>query len=152
MSFSKYDLPRGPLREDDDPPPVDADILDILDYLDCAPSTYGWRSDEDSGPRGRDRVLANNLRDYLGGSITEESWFRVLEAYNRKCAYCGSAKNIELDHIDPLAKGGRSAPDNIAPACKPCNRDKSSKSLEAWLGRAEAAHFRRTHRVILEAT
>lgn len=43
------------------------------------------------------------------------------------CYYCGSnvgAKNLTMDHIVPLSRGGKSKKGNIVPACKECNNRK----------------------------
>lgn len=43
------------------------------------------------------------------------------------CHYCGrhvGRENLTMDHIVPLARGGRSAKGNLVPACKACNTKK----------------------------
>lgn len=43
------------------------------------------------------------------------------------CYYCGSnvgAKNLTMDHIVPLSRGGKSKKGNLVPACKECNNKK----------------------------
>lgn len=43
------------------------------------------------------------------------------------CHYCGvkfSAKELTMDHIVPLARGGTSTQGNIVPACRSCNAAK----------------------------
>lgn len=50
------------------------------------------------------------------------------------CYYCGrnvGFKNLTMDHVIPLSRGGRSTKDNIVPCCKECNtRKKSSLPIE----------------------
>ena len=50
------------------------------------------------------------------------------------CWYCGCQvgfKNLTMDHVIPLARGGRSTRDNLVPSCKECNtRKKSSLPIE----------------------
>lgn len=46
-----------------------------------------------------------------------------------KCVYCGSPAE-HVDHIMPLAHGGRHCLENLAPACLPCNMAKGAKILE----------------------
>jgi 5-methylcytosine-specific restriction enzyme A len=46
------------------------------------------------------------------------------------CEYCGKkvgAALLTMDHVVPLARGGRSTKSNLVPACNDCNQ---SKSLE----------------------
>ena len=43
------------------------------------------------------------------------------------CAYCGrqvGAKALTMDHIVPVARGGRSVRGNVAASCKECNNRK----------------------------
>ena len=48
------------------------------------------------------------------------------------CAYCGSAKNLTLDHVVPLTKNGTDGMTNIVPACLSCNSGKSNKDASEW--------------------
>ena len=43
------------------------------------------------------------------------------------CGYCGKSfppRDLTMDHVVPLARGGRSAKGNVVPSCKPCNTAK----------------------------
>jgi len=43
------------------------------------------------------------------------------------CYYCKgifSAKDLTMDHIVPLSRGGRSTKGNVVPCCKACNNKK----------------------------
>lgn len=51
------------------------------------------------------------------------------------CHYCGgrfSPKELTMDHIVPISKGGKSTRGNVAPCCKECNTKKKSKLLMDW--------------------
>ena len=51
------------------------------------------------------------------------------------CHYCTSKvayKNITMDHLVPLARGGRSTKDNLVPCCKKCNNLKKSMLPLEW--------------------
>lgn len=52
--------------------------------------------------------------------------------YGNKCAYCGGPYE-HLDHVIPLARGGKHCPANLRPACARCNLSKKDKSLKDWL-------------------
>jgi 5-methylcytosine-specific restriction enzyme A len=51
------------------------------------------------------------------------------------CHYCGdrfSAKELTMDHIVPVSKGGKTTKGNVVPCCKTCNTEKKSKLLMEW--------------------
>jgi hypothetical protein len=47
-----------------------------------------------------------------------------------KCQYCGSTKNLTIDHIIPRSKGGGDSWFNLVVACSTCNTKKGDKLLE----------------------
>jgi 5-methylcytosine-specific restriction endonuclease McrA len=52
----------------------------------------------------------------------------IYEHYNYKCCYCGkkfSTKELNLDHVIPSSKGGKTDWTNIVTACIPCNSRKA---------------------------
>ena len=51
------------------------------------------------------------------------------------CHYCGQQvafKNITMDHLVPIARGGRSTKNNLVPCCKKCNNLKKSMLPLEW--------------------
>ena len=51
------------------------------------------------------------------------------------CHYCGKTfppKELTLDHIVPVARGGRSTKGNCVPACKECNNRKKNLLPIEW--------------------
>ena len=58
----------------------------------------------------------------------------IREILNRdkNCVYCGSIINLQLDHIIPLKKGGKSKFNNYVLCCKNCNQSKGSKDVLNW--------------------
>jgi 5-methylcytosine-specific restriction protein A len=58
----------------------------------------------------------------------KERWW--LEKRNSgRCYYCKgvfSPKDLTMDHIVPLARGGATTPGNVVAACLPCNRSKDA--------------------------
>jgi len=51
------------------------------------------------------------------------------------CHYCRrhvGRENLTMDHIVPLARGGRSTKGNLVPACKACNNKKKYLLPVEW--------------------
>lgn len=55
-----------------------------------------------------------------------------MEHWGYQCAYCGSKKNITIDHIVPRSKGGNDITKNVLCCCQECNQDKSHTHWEDW--------------------
>jgi 5-methylcytosine-specific restriction endonuclease McrA len=53
----------------------------------------------------------------------------VLRRDHHRCQYCGSTKNLTLDHVIPRSKGGRHTWDNVVTACERCNSRKGDRTL-----------------------
>ena len=75
----------------------------------------------------RRRALAESLAGRDGG------WH---------CTYCGTdvSKDYQIDHVWPLIRadeypGDINGLDNLALACRGCNRAKGSMTLEEWIER-----------------
>jgi len=74
----------------------------------------------------RERAKARELR--------QSQWWKNRIAAGR-CYYCGAEvppKELTLDHIVPLVRGGRSTKGNCVPACKECNSKKQSLLPLEW--------------------
>lgn len=68
-------------------------------------------------------------------SITEANRALVYAKCNGHCAYCGkplSYKDMTIEHIRPLAKGGSNSLTNLLPACNLCNSTKGTLSLKEY--------------------
>jgi hypothetical protein len=70
--------------------------------------------------------------------ISIKDWMRlrkvVFERDQYTCVYCKlTTNNLECDHVVPVSKGGGSIIDNLATACKDCNRSKRNKNIDEFL-------------------
>jgi 5-methylcytosine-specific restriction endonuclease McrA len=45
------------------------------------------------------------------------------------CQYCGSIKDLTIDHVIPKSKGGTNKWDNLVTCCRKCNLKKGNKFL-----------------------
>lgn len=68
----------------------------------------------------RERAKARELR--------KTDWWRA-QLQKGVCHYCGKAvgaENLTMDHVVPVARGGRSVRSNCVPCCKECNNGKKA--------------------------
>lgn len=66
-------------------------------------------------------------------SIPKRIRFAVFARDGFRCRYCGkTSEHVELviDHLMPVAKGGKDEVENLVTACAPCNSGKSDKTIE----------------------
>jgi hypothetical protein len=75
---------------------------------------------------------------YLHDPVTAEQRTRILTR-DGTCRRCGSAENLEVDHIVPLARRGTSEDENLQALCGPCNRQKGAKH-SLGNGKAQPRH------------
>jgi 5-methylcytosine-specific restriction endonuclease McrA len=65
---------------------------------------------------------------------TKEDWQKALEYFDNSCAYCNEKRDdLQQDHFVPVNDGGTYTPDNIVPACPPCNSSKQKIDPFEWL-------------------
>lgn len=85
-----------------------------------------------------ERMRASNARRRarlasVRSTLTAEEWEAILEAAGYACIYCGCSNRLEQDHLTPISKGGEHTAENVAPACKPCNSSKGTKTAAEFL-------------------
>ncbi|MDA3904355.1 MAG: HNH endonuclease [Desulfuromusa sp.] len=69
-------------------------------------------------------------------ALRKQNWWKNRIAKG-VCHYCGhpvAPKDLTLDHIVPLARGGRTTKGNCVPACKDCNNQKKNLLPLEWEG------------------
>lgn len=52
----------------------------------------------------------------------------IMTRDNHKCVYCGSSKNLTIDHVIPESRGGKTSFENCVTACFLCNNKKNNKT------------------------
>ncbi len=66
-------------------------------------------------------------------ALSKKTRFEVFKRDAFCCQYCGTTPPnavLEIDHIQPVSKGGTNNIDNLLTACFDCNRGKSDRLLE----------------------
>jgi hypothetical protein len=58
--------------------------------------------------------------------ILEEVRIAVWRRDRGRCVRCGSQRNLEFDHIIPIALGGSNTARNLQLLCEACNREKGA--------------------------
>ena len=68
--------------------------------------------------------LKTELRPASREHLSASKRKRILLRGNGRCMKCGSKKNLEIDHVVPLARGGSNRLENLQLLCQSCNRMK----------------------------
>jgi len=85
--------------------------------------------DFDSPDDAQVRAERNRARD-----LRKSRWWQQKTAPGI-CHYCGrkvAHSELTMDHLVPLARGGRSTRQNLVPCCKSCNNLKKSMLPLEW--------------------
>lgn len=84
----------------------------------------------------RNRPKRNRLQQMrrAGGMISAEQWAEVLRINGGACLGCGTTDRVEVDHIIPIARGGKTEVGNLQPLCRACNASKGAKLMAALHG------------------
>lgn len=62
-------------------------------------------------------------------AVSRRLRFEILRRDNYTCRYCGAKPpdtELRVDHVKPVALGGKDVPENLVTACHPCNAGKGS--------------------------
>ena len=81
---------------------------------------------DDEGHQRREKEKARELR--------QSQWWKRRLAKG-VCHYCGrrfSARELTMDHVVPVARGGKSTKGNVVPCCKECNTRKKMQLPAEW--------------------
>ena len=56
----------------------------------------------------------------------------LIKLYSSPCIACGTTERVTIDHIIPIARGGRHSIGNLQPLCLTCNSSKNAKTMAEW--------------------
>lgn len=78
---------------------------------------------------------SNAYDNLIRKKLTRQERAKIYGQYNGHCAYCGveiEFKDMQVDHIHPLRKGGKDELENMICACRSCNHYKSTLTIEQF--------------------
>jgi 5-methylcytosine-specific restriction endonuclease McrA len=55
---------------------------------------------------------------------------RIFKRDQNECVYCGSKKDLTIDHVQPRSRGGKNTWTNLVTCCSKCNIKKGNKTPE----------------------
>lgn len=78
-----------------------------------------------------ERINYEQGRAYQRSIMTESLRYSVLQRDHFRCVICGASveegAKLEVDHIKPISKGGKTELSNLRTLCKSCNRGKRDR-------------------------
>lgn len=84
------------------------------------------RLNDKYGDRYNDEGIWNSIVRVERGRVSNKMRFSIFEKDNYRCRNCKRhTDDLEIDHIIPIAKGGKSEYNNLQTLCKRCNKNKS---------------------------
>ena len=81
----------------------------------------------------REQKYAQQVARRGAGRLSVEELSQVYERDRYRCVVCCSQDNLQVDHVVPVARGGRSVVSNLQILCATCNQSKGSKEFISWI-------------------
>lgn len=93
-----------------------------------------WRLANPEKQRAADRNKRARRLRAEGRGVTAADVRAIYEAQHGQCRWCDCElhENFHVDHVVPLARGGRHEPENACVACPTCNCRKGALLLDEW--------------------
>lgn len=108
-------------------------LIDVRGGLCRMHRNEAWREQYRANPAPyRGRAAARRRGVAYVGPETREALF---EATGGLCAYSCGRKAEHLDHVIPVALGGKTVYGNMVPACPSCNSQKKDRDPLPWIDR-----------------
>ena len=79
-----------------------------------------------SGDYYRDEGIWQSICRVERAKVSHRMRFAIYQRDGNRCRQCGSTRDLEIDHIFPISKGGKSTYDNLQTLCHSCNSEKSN--------------------------
>ncbi len=99
-----------------------------------------WHKKNPSAKRLYYHKRRARLHDSFSPGVTPAEWSAICKRFTvfgvTLCAYC-PRPGTTIDHVIPIARGGRDEPANVVPCCVSCNSSKCDKLLDEWRPREE---------------
>ena len=113
-----------------------------------------WRKDNPEQWKTQHKAAKYKRRARVkeqGGSYSLAQLHECLEFFGHCCAYSGEPllPGYHIDHVQPIAKGGRNVIHNIVPACPAANTSKQDRDWETWYINSPYFSQRRYERILL---
>ena len=94
------------------------------------------RVNDKNGYFFNDREIWDSIALVERGKVSNKMRFAIYERDGYRCRKCGASgqyANLEIDHIVPIAKGGKSTYHNLQTLCHRCNVEKGDRvPYERW--------------------
>ncbi len=93
------------------------------------------RLNNKNGTFFNDREIWNSICRVERGKVSNKMRFSIYERDGYKCCKCGISQkyaDLEIDHIIPIAKGGKSTYDNLQTLCHKCNAEKGDNIYKKY--------------------
>lgn len=95
--------------------------------------TYSYEEWVSLLSKAKERIGKKSFIEEERRKMSDSLRFRVLERDGFRCKICGCGRSdgvkLEVDHIMPISKGGKTELNNLQTLCERCNRGKSNKII-----------------------
>lgn len=78
------------------------------------------------------RTAYHNRRtaEINAGVLDKGDWERVIAKFGNICLRCHDHRDVTMDHIIPISKGGKNVFENLQPLCRSCNSWKGVRTID----------------------
>ena len=139
MSVKSYRRIEGEIYRNEVLHPVVNPIVIVVTSYTSAKGRNSYRKEESFGIADLKGVLKEvetqntyaQSREYQRSLMTSSLRYAVLKRDQFRCQICGASAadgaRLEVDHIMPISKGGKTEKDNLRTLCERCNRGKRDR-------------------------